>query len=1240
MLALLSLVLALLVATTTFAAPLEQRSRRAGPPTVTLSTGKIQGFTNGSLDVFLGIPYARPPLGTLRFKAPVAPESHNGTLDATSFRDACFQIVSPPSSVPPNVLSSRAHDIVQPRPDYAFQNKNFSEDCLHLNVWRPDCVKEGDDVPVLVWIHGGAFIIGAASQGLYIPDVLLQTGLSLEPSTPFVFVSFNYRLNAFGFLPSSELADADLSAGLLDQLLALRWVQKEIRKFGGDPQKNENQATVWGQSAGAASIGYHTLFSNISERLFRYTIMDSGTPLLVSPADTSLATSPRGALPLIFKATDCVTLACLQKASFKDLTSGIVDFLTSVAGEGTRFGFQPVRGGYLNEMPSCEMKQGRVGMFKGIIGTNTDEATIFIPPAATSFYTSNSLLAMNILDNSTILPITFELYDLLYPLTTNFLSPFPRAGNSNPPALNPSNKFASHSAASWTDTYFLEPRRRWCSAAVAGGGKDTFAYLFEELLPGLPPNIGVWHGSELNFLFGQIPASGNATLDSQLTALGERMRAAYIRFVATGTPNGPNSVRDTKNTWIPFNTGGNIMRFQAGEGMSGMIGDAFRDAQTTFISTLDDQLQRLRVTTSDVIERLTPPLPPDLGFRPYRNVLLSALGSSSRPLKTLSFPFMSSLPAPVTSESSPTPPAKRKRANQIQSCNECRRRRIACDKLHPCNKCSQRREAHLCEFESGALENAGVERGKNGVVSVDDHQAAQSDIAVLRREVQQLRAANQALRDESGAVERRLLSLELKQKNGAVPNAGEVSRGGTVPPAEGVAADREVFEDSVNVLEDLALGVTNSRSSKLNQTTSVRLPALILPSTFENLPPVELMDWCVRHYWDEVDWSWHLLHRPTFEAEYKYFRRILDDGRLEEVDPLWLANLFAVSASLHAYLNLAAASRMIQQLQFHNLGYLPHQMPVTTDKAYPSGVNSLRRERALRLLHSVQINEGFTFPHQPMFDLTRMRCSLPANVDDIALSSTSILTSTRPLTEVTDMSCELVKFQLDIIDQHFHQLSSRGKPDYDEILKFDRQYRRHLIRVQNAAIVLTMHLWLLFHPSNVTSPDFLLLRSLYSVLEPFTNSTRPHIRRVATQTSLVIRFLDHLLTQRFEGQAPSPPPSYSAVLQAVASQVRTRIQQASWGETSALNDSASATPAPEQTAPPTEAPTPAPASSSINLAAADFDLSGPSSTGFANFDLLQDADWLQLGQLGEDGFDPVGDLSFLEGYSAGFEFSL
>lgn len=270
-------------------------------PVVVTENGIVRGKTvtvfNGTIEVdaYLGIPYAAPPVGVLRFKKPVPPSPWRPyVLDATRKSSACIQFTP-----------------ADPIPSWAEHESKQSEDCLYLNVWTP---RENENATerlrnVMVWIHGGGFNSGSASMDLYDGQILAAVG-------DVVVVSMNYRLGVFGFLSlPNDRTPVYGNQGLLDQVLALRWVQDNIVNFGGDPAR----VTLFGESAGGWSIEYHAI-SPMARSLFKRAIVQSAGVLVPQLADTFTAAEAK-ALQLA-DSVGCTsddnttsTVGCLQNKS-------------------------------------------------------------------------------------------------------------------------------------------------------------------------------------------------------------------------------------------------------------------------------------------------------------------------------------------------------------------------------------------------------------------------------------------------------------------------------------------------------------------------------------------------------------------------------------------------------------------------------------------------------------------------------------------------------------------------------------------------------------------------------------------------------------------------------------------------------------------------------------------------------------------------------------------------------------
>jgi para-nitrobenzyl esterase len=219
-------------------------------PTNEVIGGKIRGTNNndGSVAIYKGIPFAAPPVGELRWRAPQPVKAWSGVLDCTKYSAS-------PMQAKPAPFSMWSEEFLIPA-------EPISEDCLYLNVWTGNKSKKNKQ-PVLVWIYGGGFSSGGSACPIYDGEAFAKQGV--------VFVSINYRVGVFGFFAHPDLDEPSGNFGLLDQIAALKWVKKNIASFGGDPE----QVTIAGQSAGSMSVNA-LVASPLAAGLFNKAIAQSG----------------------------------------------------------------------------------------------------------------------------------------------------------------------------------------------------------------------------------------------------------------------------------------------------------------------------------------------------------------------------------------------------------------------------------------------------------------------------------------------------------------------------------------------------------------------------------------------------------------------------------------------------------------------------------------------------------------------------------------------------------------------------------------------------------------------------------------------------------------------------------------------------------------------------------------------------------------------------------------------------
>jgi para-nitrobenzyl esterase len=522
--------------------------------------GAVRGVTEGGLAVFRGLPFARPPVGPLRFEPPGSPESWTGVRDAARFG---------PSAAQNGALVG---------PLMSLGITRTGEDCLYLNVWTPDA--DRGRRPVLVWIHGGAFILGSGSQMLYDGAMLARRG-------DVVVVTINYRLGALGFLHLrdrfGERLPASGNEGLLDQVAALEWVRDEIAAFGGDP----GNVTIFGESAGAMSCA--TLLGVPRARgLFHRAILQSGAANFLWPPDTAgrvadqvLADLAVGA-PEELRALPPARLLAAQRRLFMDLMLGEHHVLGTLSPAGQRvagalflglglarrrFGrvatplsrglanllrrrrprapavpamaalralrtrglpFQPViDGDVIPRDPLTAVRDGLARDIPLLIGTNVDEARLFAPmdPEATT------------LDEAALLVRCAEAMPGGPDAARRAVAIYRDARAARGERVEPGDLwFAIES-----DRTMRHPAMR-LAALQAAHQPGTYAYLFTWPSPAMGGLFGSCHALELPFLFGTLehplirPFTGKGP---EAHALAARIQDAWIAFARTGRPGHP-----------------------------------------------------------------------------------------------------------------------------------------------------------------------------------------------------------------------------------------------------------------------------------------------------------------------------------------------------------------------------------------------------------------------------------------------------------------------------------------------------------------------------------------------------------------------------------------------------------------------------------------------------------------------------------------------------------------------------
>ncbi|CAK6981737.1 para-nitrobenzyl esterase [Scomber scombrus] len=325
-----------------------------GVAKVTVGCGEYRGRHKNGAYSFKGLPYAAPPVGNLRWAPPAEPKCKKGISDAGRFRSVCPQI----------------------RPMTSAGKVMGQEDCLFVNVWTPTLQPDAK-LPVMVWIHGGYLHMLSGGEPGYSPTE------QLAADTEMVYVSFNYRLNAFGFMALEMLREGSPkntsgNYGFMDQIAALKWVQKNIHVFGGDP----GRVTIFGQSSGGTSV-WTMMMSPLAKGLFHAAVDMSGS--YVYNATLEQAESAN----LVFlKKTGCSDPACLRRLSISQILQSIpwqeypswaADDMTDLPTRGSFIGPVAVVDGYILEAPPFEVweKKGAYNDVPFVVGTTEQEADFF-----------------------------------------------------------------------------------------------------------------------------------------------------------------------------------------------------------------------------------------------------------------------------------------------------------------------------------------------------------------------------------------------------------------------------------------------------------------------------------------------------------------------------------------------------------------------------------------------------------------------------------------------------------------------------------------------------------------------------------------------------------------------------------------------------------------------------------------------------------------------------------------------
>ncbi|XP_075720145.1 cholinesterase [Rhinoderma darwinii] len=489
---------------------------------VLTKSGKVRGVQisvfSKTITAFLGIPYAEPPIGALRFKKPEPIKPWSEVRNSTTYGNSCYQYVD---QTYPGFSGAEMWN----------PNTQLSEDCLYLNLWIPS--PKPRNASVMVWIYGGGFETGTSSLDIY-------DGKFLARNERVIVASLNYRLGVFGFLAFPGNPEAPGNAGLFDQRLALQWVHENIAAFGGNPKS----ITIFGESAGGASVSCH-LLSPKSHPYFTRAIMQSGTanaPWAVVSSTEALnrALTLANMLSCSFR-NETEIIACIRSKTPQELIENSISSLTRRL--LIKIHFLPIiDGDFLIDKPENLLQLGQLKKNTQILtGVNKDEGSYFLVYQIPGFSKDHE----SFINRSQFQ----ESVKLAFPIATDLavdsvIFHYTNWEDEHNPVLN---RDAMNDLIG--DYYFICPLLEFTKRNSEFGNK-AYLYFFNHRSTKLawPDWMGVVHGYEIEFVFG-IPMYRRLNYTKEEETLSRNVMRLWANFAKTGNPNGAQS---QENRWPAF----------------------------------------------------------------------------------------------------------------------------------------------------------------------------------------------------------------------------------------------------------------------------------------------------------------------------------------------------------------------------------------------------------------------------------------------------------------------------------------------------------------------------------------------------------------------------------------------------------------------------------------------------------------------------------------------------------------